>query len=96
MDEIVSAIVANGLWAVLFCGLLVYELRDSRRRESRYTQLIGALADRLETVNAVKSDTAELLIAAETVKADADEIKASLKRKSGGKKNVAAEPAVTV
>ncbi len=99
MDEIVSTIVANGLWAVLFCGLLVYELRDSRRRESRYTQIIGALTDRLETVNSVKADTAELLMAAETVKADTDEIKASLKRRSGGKKNVTAEsvaPAATV
>ena len=35
MDEIISTVVANGIWAVLFCGLLVFELRDSRGREGR-------------------------------------------------------------
>lgn len=60
MDEIVSLVVANGLFAVLFCGLLVYELKDSRCREQRYTQTIRTLTERLETVNAIKSDTAEI------------------------------------
>lgn len=60
MDEIVSLVVANGLFAVLFCGLLVYELKDSRCREQRYTQTIKSLTERLETVNAIKSDTADI------------------------------------
>lgn len=60
MDEIVSLVVANGVFAVLFCGLLVYELKDSRRREQRYTQTIKTLTERMETVNAIKSDTAEI------------------------------------
>lgn len=86
MDEIVSTIVANGLWAVLFCGLLVYELRDSRKRESRYTQVIGSLTERLEVVNSIKTDTTDILGAIGSVKADTAEIKAALKKKSGGKK----------
>lgn len=60
MDEIVSLVVANGLFAVLFCGLLAYELKDSRCREQRYTQTIKTLTERLETVNAIKCDTAEI------------------------------------
>lgn len=75
MDEIISLVVANGLWAVLFCGLLVYELRDSRRRESAYTRTIGALSDRLGAVNAVKSDTEEIKSDAETLLADMEIIK---------------------
>ena len=90
MDEIVSTIVANGLWAVLFCGLLVYELRDSRRRESRYTQVISALTDRLETVNEVKADTSALLTATDAVKADTEEIRSALKKRNGGKKDAPA------
>ena len=90
MDEIVSTIVANGLWAVLFCGLLVYELRDSRRRESRYTQVISALTDRLETVNEVKADTSALLTATDAVKADTEEIRSALKKRNGGKKDASA------
>ena len=65
MDEIVSLIVANGIFAVLFCGLLVYELKDSRSREERYEKIIGALNERLKTV--------------EEIKADVDEIKADVK-----------------
>ena len=49
MDEIISTVVANGIWAVLFCGLLVFELRDSRGREGRYTGMIAELSERLAT-----------------------------------------------
>lgn len=60
MDEIVSLIVANGIFAVLFCGLLVYELKDSRSREERYEKIIGALNDRLKTVEEIKADVDEI------------------------------------
>ena len=73
MEEIVSLIVANGIFAVLFCGLLVYELRDSRTREGRYTQTIKTLGDRLATIDDVKSDT-------ESIKSDVDEVKLTTER----------------
>lgn len=60
MDEIISLIVANGLWAVLFCTLLFYQLRDSRSRETKYTQTIRALSERLDVVTSVKADTTDI------------------------------------
>lgn len=68
MDEIISTVVANGIWAVLFCGLLVFELRDSRGREGRYAGMIAALSERLAAVNAVERD-------ARTIKSDVSAVK---------------------
>lgn len=65
MDEIISLVVANGLWAVLFCGLLVYELRDSRRREGSYTRTIRSLSEKLGVAESVKEDT-------ESIRSDTD------------------------
>lgn len=75
IDQIVSMIVANGLWAALFCVLLAYELKDSRRRESRYNETIRSLSEKLNAVNAVKADTEELKMDARKILADTDEIK---------------------
>lgn len=89
-EEIISAAVANGLWAVLFCILLVYELRDSRKRESRYTLTISSLSDRLGAVNAVGSavtevcaEIAEVKTVADAVKTDTADIRADVKRLAG-------------
>lgn len=60
MDEIISLVVANGIFAVLFCGLLVYELRDSRSREDNYEKIIRALGDRLKAVEDIKADVSEI------------------------------------
>lgn len=72
MDEIISLVVANGIFAVLFCGLLVYELRDSRSREDNYEKIIRALNDRLGAVEDVKAS-------AEQIKSDVGEIKTDVK-----------------
>lgn len=60
-EEIISLAVGNGLWAVLFCVLLCYELKDSRRREGKYADTIKTLGDRLDVVNAVKEDTEKII-----------------------------------
>ncbi len=86
MNEVISTIVANGIWAVLFCGLLVYELRDSRKRETRYTSTIRSLSERLGVVSSVKSDTSEIRLDVKSVKADTEKIrsKSERKRETGG------------
>ncbi len=81
MEQLVSMIVANGLWAALFCILLAFEIKDSRRREGRYTATIGSLSERLGAVNAVKRDTAELLESVGAVKSDTAAIRASVSEK---------------
>ncbi|MDE7165067.1 MAG: hypothetical protein K2O04_06595 [Clostridiales bacterium] len=86
MDEIISLIVANGIFAVLFCGLLVFELRDSRTREGKYVGMINALNERLKTVDDIKSDTEELKADVEIIKTDVAANKRSNKpvKKGGG------------
>lgn len=83
IDEIVSMIVANGLWAVLFSVLLAFELKDSRRREARYNETIRSLSDRLGTVNTVLADTQRLLGDADEIKRGVAEIKARSVKRSG-------------
>ena len=78
MDQIISTVVANGLWAVLFCGLLVYELRDTRRREGRYVRTINSLSDRLSTVIDVKSDTDEIKTDVKVIERDTVVIKSGV------------------
>lgn len=90
-EEIISTAVANGLWAVLFCVLLVYELRDSRKRESRYTLTISSLSDRLGAVNgigtavtAVVAELAAVRDVTDAVKTDTADIRADVKKLAGG------------
>ena len=83
MDEIVSTVVANGVWAVLFCLLLVYELKDSRSRENRYMRTIGELTDRLNALTAVKSDTEEIKSDAKDIRSNTEEIKTALEPRGG-------------
>ena len=90
-EEMISTAVANGLWAVLFCVLLVYELRDSRKRESRYTLTISSLSDRLgagngigTAVTAVGEELAAVRDVTDAVKTDTADIRADVKKLAGG------------
>ena len=78
MDEIISLVVANGLFAVLFCGLLVYELRDSRNRERRYDRTIRALTDKLDVIKSVKSDAVSIRADVEDLAADVEDLAADV------------------
>lgn len=85
MEQLVSMIVANGLWAALFCILLAIEIRDSRRRETRYTATINSLSDRLGAVNAVKSETTEIKENTVSIKTDTKAIRAACVRARSAK-----------
>ena len=47
-EEILQAVVSSGVWAVLFCALLIYQLKDGRKREEQYQETIGRLSKGLE------------------------------------------------
>ncbi len=47
-DQILQLAIGDGLWALLFCVLLIYELKDSRAREIKYQNTISSLAKDLE------------------------------------------------
>ena len=48
--------IKNGLWAVLFLGLFVFVIKDSRNREKKYQQTIKDLTFHLGIVKEIKND----------------------------------------
>ena len=59
-DSAIEAVVANGAWEVLFCPVLIFELKDSRRRERKYQETIASLGDSLTCVKQVAKDVEEI------------------------------------
>lgn len=55
-EQIVNLAISNGLFAVMFLGLFIYQLRDSKNRESKYQETIAKLGDSLQIVKEVKLD----------------------------------------
>ena len=55
-EEIINLAISNGIFAVLFMGLLIYQLRDSRTRESKYQSTIESLGKALQVIDEVKED----------------------------------------
>ena len=59
-EELIKLAVSNGIWAVLFLGLLVYQLKDSATREVKYQQTIESLTDKLNIVEDIKGDIVDI------------------------------------
>ncbi|MBQ7327987.1 MAG: bacteriocin [Clostridia bacterium] len=59
-NEIVSIVISNGVFAILFVCLFCYQLKDSAKREMKYQQTIEQLSASLQTLDEVKSDLAEI------------------------------------
>jgi len=59
-EQIINLAISNGLFAVLFLGLLVYQLKDSRNREKRYQETIIKLGNALDVVQSVKHDVEDI------------------------------------
>ena len=60
-ESIIEAAASNGLWALLFVGLLAYLLQDSKKREEKYTKTIESLSDCLSTVEDIQTDVKSIL-----------------------------------
>lgn len=61
-EQIVNLAISNGLFAVLFLGLLIYQLKDSRSREQKYQATIEKLGNSLEIVKQVKEDVEDIKV----------------------------------
>ena len=46
----------SGLWAMLFVGLFITQMRDSKAREEKYQALVDSLAEKLKIVEVIKED----------------------------------------
>ena len=50
-EKVVELAMSDGLWALLFCVLLIFELKDSRAREKKYQNTITNLSQDLGYMN---------------------------------------------
>lgn len=60
-DQIVEYMAANGVWALLFLALLVYQLKDSKKREEKYTATINSLTEGLNALEGIKQDIKSII-----------------------------------
>lgn len=60
MEQILDLAIKNGLWAVLFLGLLIFVLKDSKARENKYQQTIKNLTEHLGVVNEIKKEVEQV------------------------------------
>lgn len=59
-EKIVDLAIQYGLFAVLFLGLLIYNLKDSSKREKKYQETIEKLNNNLSSALEVKEDIEEV------------------------------------
>ena len=59
-EEVLKMAATNGLWAVLFCVLLIYQLKESKAREAKYQSAIKGLSENLGIVRQIKDDVADI------------------------------------
>ena len=59
-NDVFNIAISNGIFAVMFVALLVYVLKDSRKRESKYQNIIDVLSAKLNTVDEIKQDVTEI------------------------------------
>lgn len=45
VDEIINLAISNGLWAVLFVMLFLYQIQNSAKREKKYQEVIDSLTN---------------------------------------------------
>lgn len=53
IEEIMQLAIGNGLWAVLFVFLFLYQIKDSSRREKKYISTIDILSNHLSIIKKV-------------------------------------------
>lgn len=73
-DEVIRLVIGNGIWAVLFVVLFIYQLKDSRKREGKYVTMIDRLSLGLGAMGDIKADTKEIISKATGVKKDTESI----------------------
>jgi len=59
-NDLFNIAISNGIFCGLFVALLIYVLKDSRKREIKYQQTIEVLSTKLNTVDEIKHDVCEI------------------------------------
>lgn len=56
IDEIMKLAISNGLWAVLFVFLFFFQIKDSKKREKNYIEIIQELSKEVGIIKKVDND----------------------------------------
>ena len=67
-EDILNIVISNGIFAVLFVLLLSYLLKDSSKREQKYTKLIDDIQKNLNKALDIKEETDEIKLKVEETK----------------------------
>ena len=59
-EEIFKLALSNGIWSAMFLGLLVFQLKDSSKREKKYQETIARLNQHLGAVSEIKEEVKEI------------------------------------
>ena len=59
-NDVFNVAISNGIFAVMFVALLVYVLKDTKKREGKYQNIIDVLSSKLNTVDEIKQDVSEI------------------------------------
>lgn len=59
-EKILELAIGDGLWALLFCALLIYQLKDSKAREVKYQSAISTLSQDLGYVKELDESIEEM------------------------------------
>ncbi|NFT08511.1 MULTISPECIES: BhlA/UviB family holin-like peptide [unclassified Clostridium] len=60
MDELIRAALSQGLGYALFVFLLMYVLKTTGDRETKYQELLDKMADKFNVVEDIKEDVKEI------------------------------------
>ena len=59
-EDILAMAINHGLIAAMFVGLMVFVLKDGKKRETKYQQTIEKLANALEIVEVIQETIVEV------------------------------------
>ena len=59
-QSLLELALTNGIWSALFVGLLIYQLKDSSKREKKYQDTIQKLNSHLDAVQDIKEEIKEI------------------------------------
>ena len=58
--EIISIVISNGVFAVLFVWLFFFQIKDSSKREEKYQQTIENLTKSLQSIEDIKHEIVDI------------------------------------
>lgn len=61
-DKVLEYAMSNGIWALLFCSLFIFQLKDSKLREVKYQDTIEKLSDGLNYIKNIDEAIGEIKI----------------------------------